>query len=112
LKNAKVVANTTNDWNGFQALLEGMYFSNPVLIRDNVNISKFFDNLDHIAYIVDDNPDSLCNAIKEIFADKSLYASKAISARKVSELHTWDLFIKKMRVLINEIKILRLSFLR
>lgn len=102
LKNAKVVANTTNDWNGFQALLEGMYFSNPVLIRDNVNISKFFDNLDHIAYIVDDNPDSLCNAIKEIFADKSLYASKAVSARRVSELHTWDLFIKKMVVLIDE----------
>jgi glycosyltransferase involved in cell wall biosynthesis len=102
LKNARVVANTTKDWNGFQALLEGMYFSNPVLIRDNINISKYFDNLSDIAYIVDDNPDSLRNAVKEIFADESLYASKANSARKAVELHTLDLFIKKMVVLINE----------
>lgn len=102
LKNARVVANTTKNWNGFQALLEGMYFSNPMLIRGNLNINKFFDNLEDISYIVNDGPDSLCVVIKEIFTDDVLYASKAERARKSSELHTWDLFIKKIVALINE----------
>lgn len=102
LKNARVVANISRDWNGFQALLEGMYFSNPVLIKNNENINKFFDKLEDIAYIVDDNPDSLCNSIKEIFVDESLYVSKAVNARKSSELHTWDVFVKKILKLINE----------
>jgi glycosyltransferase involved in cell wall biosynthesis len=102
LKNARVVANTTKNWNGFQALLEGMYFSNPVLIRGNPNINKFFDNLNDISYMVDDSPDSLFVVIKEIFADDMLYASKAVSARRASEQHTWNAFIKKLSALIDE----------
>lgn len=102
LKNARVVANTTKNWNGFQALLEGMYFSNPVLIRDNPNINKFFDNLGDISYIVDDSPDSLDITIQKVFLDEGLYALKAASARNASEFHTWDLFIKKISALINE----------
>jgi glycosyltransferase involved in cell wall biosynthesis len=101
LKNARVIANTTKNWNGFQALLEGMYFSNPMLIRDNPNINKFFDNLDDISYIVNDNPDSLCDKIKEVFDEKH-YSFKASCARKVSEQHTCGHFVEKLLALINE----------
>jgi len=103
LKNARVVANTTKNWNSFQALLEGMYFSNPVLIRVNPNISTFFHNLSDISYIVDDSPDSLYHAIKEIFLECEVYAAKSSNARNASEFHTWDRFIKQISKLVNEI---------
>ncbi|BEI38352.1 hypothetical protein PHIN8_02960 [Polynucleobacter sp. HIN8] len=102
LKNARAVANTTKNWNGFQALLEGMYFSNPIIIRKNPNINKYFDNLSDFSYIIDDSPNSLATNIKKIFIDERLYKLKVKSARRISEFHTWDLFIKKLTFFINE----------
>jgi glycosyltransferase involved in cell wall biosynthesis len=95
LKEARVYVNPTKGWNAFQATLEAMFFSCPIIVRGNVNLKKSFPLLEDFSYIVDDR-NTLSDCLKLCLEDGPLFREKALSAIAASKLHTWKHFIGQL----------------
>ncbi|AWW45637.1 hypothetical protein DPM18_01690 [Polynucleobacter paneuropaeus] len=95
LKNARVFVNPTRGWNAFQATLEAMFFSCPIIVRENVNLRKTFPFLENFSYLIDDSS-ALVDCLQLCLKDQELFKSKSLSASATSSLHTWDYFMGQL----------------
>ena len=100
LSNARLFVNTTPGWSGFQALLEAMYFGNPIVVRHNEALERYFDNLNDVAYILDNSQSSLEKLLEDSFDDINRYQSMSIVARRSVESSTWMNFTDMLLALI------------
>ena len=101
LSNARLFVNTTPGWSGFQALLEAMYFHNPIVVRPNESLSSYFSNLTTVAHIVDEGGPNLESVLSESLTDTARYQQMSGAARKAVESSTWNDFTDKLIGLLN-----------
>jgi glycosyltransferase involved in cell wall biosynthesis len=99
LSKAHLFVNTTRGWSGFQAILEAMYFSNPIVVRLNEGLQGYFTNLRDLAYLVEDDGLSLEQAILNSFMDRDAYQSKSKASRHAVESSTWSHFVENVILL-------------
>ena len=92
LSNARLFVNTTPGWSGFQALLEAMYFHNPIVVRPNESLSSYFSNLAAIAYVLEDAGPSLEDILFGSLTETEEYQQMSSASRKSVESSTWDNF--------------------
>ena len=92
LSNARLFVNTTPGWSGFQALLEAMYFHNPIVVRPNESLNSYFSNLTTVAHILEENRSSLESILIESLDDTAQYQSMSDAARRAVESSTWNNF--------------------
>jgi glycosyltransferase involved in cell wall biosynthesis len=92
LSNAKLFVNTTPGWSGFQALLEAMYFHNPIVVRPNESLSSYFSNLTTVAHIVEEGGPNLVAILTESLTGGARYKQMSDAARKAVESSTWNNF--------------------
>ena len=92
LSNARLFVNTTPGWSGFQALMEAMYFHNPIVVRPNESLSSYFPNLKELAYILEEGGASLVALLLRSFSDGARYQSMSKVSRQSVEASTWSNF--------------------
>lgn len=97
---ARVFVNTTPGWSGFQAMLEAMYFGNPIVVRPNESISSFFANLNDVCYLWDEDKIRLDVLLKCSFSNPREYQRMSEAARLSVKFSTWDKFTDKLVGLI------------
>lgn len=102
LSSSKLLVNTTPGWSGFQALLEAMYFYNPIVVRSNESLNSYFPELTSVARIVEEDGSNLESILIESLTDSSLYQQMSESAHKAVESSTWNNFTNKLIGLLNE----------
>jgi len=90
LSNARLFVNTTPGWSGFQALLEAMYFHNPIVARSNESLSSYFSNLMTVAHIIEEGEPDLEAILVRSLTDGARYQQMSDSARKAVESSTWN----------------------
>jgi glycosyltransferase involved in cell wall biosynthesis len=96
LANARLFVNTTPGWSGFQALLEAMYFHNPIVVRSNESLTSYFSNLTSVAHILEEDTANLEFILFESIADCSRYQKFSDAARKAVESSTWNNFTSEL----------------
>ena len=96
LSNARLFVNTTLGWSGFQAILEAMYFYNPIAVRSNESLNSYFPNLTTFAHIVNEDELSLESILADCLSDFSKYQQMSDNARKAVESSTWNNFTNKL----------------
>ena len=96
LSNARLFVNTTPGWSGFQALLEAMYFYNPIVVRRNETLSSYFSDLTAVAHIFEEDGPSLESILIENLGDNSRHVRMSDAARKVVESSTWSNFTTEL----------------
>ncbi len=101
LANARLFVNTTPGWSGFQALLEAMYFHNPIVVRNNESVRSYFSNLTSVAHILEEDGPSLELLIMEGLADHVKYQKMSDAARETVETSTWNNFTTNLISLFN-----------
>jgi len=92
LSDARIFVNTTPGWSGFQALLEAMYFHNPIVARPNESLNSYFSNLTTVAHIVEEGGPSLESILVDSLTDRARYQQMSDAAREAVESSTWDNF--------------------
>jgi len=92
MSNARMFVNTTPGWSGFQALLEAMYFYNPILVRPNESLNSFFPDLTSVAHILKEGETNLESLLVECLTDNIRYQKMSDAARSAVKLLTWDNF--------------------
>ena len=100
LTNARMFVNTTPGWSGFQALLEAMYFYNPVVVRRNECLTSYFCDLPSVAYILEEGGQSLESLLIQGFASDGNYRKMSIAAHEAVNSSTWANFTSKLVGLI------------
>lgn len=96
LSNARLFVNTTPGWSGFQALLEAMYFHNPVVARFNESLNSYFQNLTTVAYLVEEDGPNLESILIGSLTDSARYQQMSDAARKAVESSTWNNFTTEL----------------
>ena len=96
LANAKIFVNTTPGWSGFQALLEAMYFHNPVIVRPNESLSSYFTNLSSFAYMLEDTGPSLETILAQSLNECERYMQMSESSWKSVKTSTWNELTSKL----------------
>lgn len=96
LSDARLFVNTTPGWSGFQALLEAMYFHNPIVVRPNESLNSYFLNLTTVANIVEEGGPSLEAILTESLTDSARYKKMSDAARKAVESSTWNNFTTEL----------------
>jgi len=96
LSNARLFVNTTPGWSGFQALLEAMYFYNPIVARPNESLNSYFSNLTTVAHLVEEGGPNLEAILSESLTDSVRYQQMSDAARKAVESSTWNNFTTKL----------------
>lgn len=96
LSNARLFVNTTPGWSGFQALLEAMYFYNPIVVRPNESLSSYFSNLRELAYILEQGVVGLDAILMESFSDGDRYRRMSEASRRSVESSTWGSFTENI----------------
>ena len=96
LANAKFFVNTTPGWSSFQALLEAMYFHNPIVVRTNDILQGYFPNLKDVAHIVDSEGRTLEAILTDILTDSVRYQQMSEAARAAVEFSTWQNFTGRL----------------
>jgi len=96
LSNARLFVNTTPGWSGFQALLEAMYFHNPIVARPNESLNSYFQNLTTVAHLVQEDGASLESLLIESLTDSARYQQMSDAARKAVESSTWSNFTTEL----------------
>jgi len=102
LSHARLFVNTTPRWSGFQALLEAMYFHNPIVVRPNETLRSYFSNLPAVGYILEEDEPSLESMLVESLVDTARYQQMSDAARKSVESSTWNSFTNKLIGLLHE----------
>jgi len=100
LANARLFVNTTPGWSGFQALLEGMYFHNPIVVRPNEALVSYFPNLTSVAYILEDGMTNLESLLYESINNDLGYQQISDAAKEAVESSSWNKFIGELIRLI------------
>jgi len=100
LSNAKLFVNTNPGWSGFQALLEAMYFYNPIVVRPNESLNSYFADLKAVAHILAKDGPSLESILMDSLADGERYQNMSDEARKAVESSTWSNFTENIVRLI------------
>ncbi len=90
LSNARLFVNTTPGWSGFQALLEAMYFHNPIVVRPNECLASYFSNVSTVAYVLEEDGPNLEALLFSSLSDDSRYKQMSDAARKAVESSTWE----------------------
>lgn len=96
LSNARLFVNTTPGWSGFQALLEAMYFHNPIVVRPNESLSSYFPNLNELAYLLEEGGASLEEILFESLLDGARYQRMSEVSRQSVESSTWSNFTENL----------------
>ncbi len=96
LSNARLFVNTTPGWSGFQALLEAMYFHNPIVVRPNESLNSYFSNLTTFAHIVEEGGPNLEAVLMDSLTDSVRYQQMSNAARKAVESSTWNNFTAEL----------------
>jgi glycosyltransferase involved in cell wall biosynthesis len=96
LSSARLFVNTTPGWSGFQAILEAMYFHNPIVVRPNESLNSYFSNLTSFAHIVEEGGPDLEAILAESLTDNVRYQKMFDAARKAVESSTWNNFTTKL----------------
>lgn len=96
LSDARLFVNTTPGWSGFQALLEAMYFHNPIVVRPNESLNSYFPNLASVAHVLEDGDQSLELMLAESLVDGARYKQMSDAARKSVETSTWKYFTNEL----------------
>jgi glycosyltransferase involved in cell wall biosynthesis len=96
LSSARLFVNTTPGWSGFQALLEAMYFHNPIVVRPNESLNSYFSNLTTVAHIVEEGGPNLEAILTESLTGSARYKKMSDEARKVAESSTWNNFTTEL----------------
>jgi len=96
LSNARLFVNTTPGWSGFQALLEAMYFHNPIVVRPNESLKSYFPNLKEFTYLVEGEGARLEAILLESFSDGARYQTMSEVARQSVESSTWANFTENV----------------
>jgi len=102
LSNARLFVNTTPRWSGFQALLEAMYFHNPIVVQSNESLRSYFSNLTAVGFILEKEGPSLESILVESLNDTARYQQMSDAARKSVESSTWNSFTNKLIGLLHE----------
>lgn len=102
LSNAHLFVNTTAGWSGFQAILEAMYFHNPIVVRPNESLKAYFTNLTAVAYLLEKDGESLESILLESFGDDARYQQMSDAARRAVDSSTWCAFTQRLVSLFNE----------
>lgn len=99
LTNARLFVNTTARWNAFQATIEAMYFSIPIVVRLNDNLTEMFPGIHDFSFLV--NHDQLLDdLIISSFKNEEKYLEMCKGSRAAVASHTWDNFIDNLVELI------------
>lgn len=96
LLNARVYVNPTEGWNAFQATLEAMHFSCPIVVKENDNLRKSFSRLEDFSYLIT-KKNSLQDSIKSSLSSDVSYINKAKLSGEASSLQTWKHFIDELQ---------------
>jgi glycosyltransferase involved in cell wall biosynthesis len=96
LSNSRLFVNTTQGWSGFQAILEAMYFYNPIIIRPNDIVNDYFTNLENFAYLLDGNVLMLESIIIESVSNIARYQKMSDVAHKTVKSSTWNNFTNEL----------------
>ncbi len=96
LSNARLFVNTTPGWSGFQALLEAMYFHNPIVVRPNESLNGYFSSLTTVAHILEEDGPSLESILVESLTDSARYQQMSDAAWKAVEFSTWNNFTNEL----------------
>ena len=96
LTSARVFVNTTTGWSGFQALLEAMYFSTPVIVRPNEILRGYFSDLTSVAHVLEEGGPRLEALLIESLTNTVKYGMMSEAARSAVESLTWDNFTSKL----------------
>lgn len=96
LSNARLFVNTTPGWSGFQALLEAMYFHNPIVVRPNESLNSYFPNLKDVAYILEEGGPNLEVMLAESISDGARYKCMSEASRRSVESSNWSNFTEKL----------------
>jgi len=96
LSNARLFVNTTNGWSGFQAILEAMYFHNPIVVKTNETLISYFPSLDSFAHMYDESKTSLEAILVESFSNDYEYQKLSDAAKKAVESSTWNNFTNEL----------------
>nr|WP_315463738.1 glycosyltransferase [uncultured Rhodoferax sp.] len=96
LSNARLFVNTTPGWSGFQALLEAMYFHNPIVVRPNESLNSYFSNLTTVAHIVEEGGPSMESLLAESLTNSARYQGMSDAAHKAVESSTWNNFTAEL----------------
>jgi len=90
LSNARLFVNTTPGWSGFQALLEAMYFHNPIVVRPNECLASYFSNISTVAYVLEEDGPNLEAILFSGLSNDSRYKQMSDAARNAVESSTWE----------------------
>jgi len=96
LSSARLFVNTTPGWSGFQALLEAMYFYNPIVVRLNESLSSYFPNLKELAHVIEEGEGNLEAILLESFSDATRYKKMSEVSRQSVESSTWGNFTENI----------------
>jgi glycosyltransferase involved in cell wall biosynthesis len=96
LSDARLYVNTTPGWSGFQALLEAMYFHNPIVVRPNEILVSYFENMTALGYTLEGDQSSLESILIDSLVDETKYQLMSDTARKAVESLTWNSFTRKL----------------
>jgi glycosyltransferase involved in cell wall biosynthesis len=96
LSNARLFVNTTPRWSGFQALLEAMYFHNPIVVQSNESLRSYFSNLTAVGFILEKEGPSLESILVESLNDTARYQQMSDAAHKAVESSTWNNFTTEL----------------
>jgi len=96
LSDARLFVNTTPGWSGFQALLEAMYFHNPIVVRPNESLNSYFLNLRTVAHIIEEGGPSLEAILTESLTGSARYKEMSDAARQAVESSTWNNFTTEL----------------
>lgn len=96
LANAKLFVNTTAGWTAFQAMLEAMYFFNPIVVRCNPNLVQTFPGAHTFSYFVEDQEDSLQAKLVDSLLFSDEYLSRCRMAHEAAKPFTWVNFTDQL----------------
>lgn len=96
MANARLFVNTTPGWSGFQALLEAMYFHNPILVRPNESLNSYFPDLTSVAHILKEGETNLESLLVECLTDNIRHQKMSDAARSAVESSTWENFTSRL----------------
>lgn len=96
LSNSRLFVNTTPSWSGFQALLEAMYFHNPIVVRRNESLNSYFSSLTTVALVLEEKGPTLESLLIESLTDSVKYMKISDAAKSAVEASTWSNFTSSL----------------
>lgn len=101
-KDAKVYVNTTPKWGAFMATIEAMFFYIPILTSPHGHFLGAFGHTIDFGYYCAQNSSILIEEGILKILNNSSYESLCVNAHKSVEDFTWDAYIDKLIVKIEE----------